>query len=219
MVKVILDHRENKELHKELIKEELEVELKLLDIADCIIQTKTLDGREQSVGIERKTIHDLLNSIIDKRMLTQAILLKENFDVPILIIEGEENIYTLREFHPNSIRGIISTLAVDFQIPMIYTRNHRDTAKYISLIAKRLEKPRRPLSLMPKRIPLTIKEKQRYLVESLPGIGPTIAMNLLKDFKTIKNIVNATEEELQKVDKLGKLKAKELMKLFEEIHE
>ena len=219
MAKVIIDTRENKELVKELLKEEIEVETKQLDIADFIIQTKTLDGREQSVGIERKTMQDLLNSIIDKRLLNQAILLKQNFDVPLIIIEGDDNIYALRDFHPNSIRGIISTIAVDFQIPIIHTQSYRDTVKYIALIARRLEKPRSPLSLLPKRTPLTLKEKQICIIESLPGIGPTIARSLLKEFKTIKGIVNATEEELQEVEKIGKIKAKELKQIFEEFYE
>lgn len=216
MSRVIVDRRESNEIIKELIKEGIEVEKKQLDIADFIIQTKNLNGTIQNVGIERKTIEDFLNSIIDKRILNQLIILKENFDVPVLVVEGESNIYSLRDFHPNSIRGIISTIAIDFQIPIIPTKNQRDTAKYLAIIAKRLEKSRRPLSLVPKRKPLTIKEKQLFVVESLPGIGPTIAKSLLKKLKTIKKIASAQEKELQKVEKIGKIKAKELKELFEE---
>ncbi len=216
MPNIIIDNRENKNIIKELIKEGIEVERKQLDIADFIIQTKNLNNLVQTVGIERKTTEDLLNSIIDKRIINQLIVLKENFDLPLLIIEGEDNIYTIRNFHPNSIRGIISTIALDFQIPIIHTKNYRDTAKYLALIAKRLEKQRKPLSLVPKRKPLTPKEKQFYIVESLPGIGPTIAKSLLKEFKSIKNLVNASEKELKKVEKIGKIKAKELKNIFEE---
>ncbi len=216
MPKIIIDHRENKNLLKELAKEKIEVERKQLETADIIIITKNLENKEQTVGIERKTINDLLNSIIDKRLISQLIVLKENFDVPLLIIEGEENIYKIRNFHPNSIRGMIATIAVDFQIPIIYTRNHRDTIKYVALIANRLEKPRKPLSLTPKRMPLTLHEQQQYLLESFPGIGPAIAASITKNFKSIREFINATEKELQKVDKLGKIKSKEIKKLLEE---
>lgn len=216
MAKIIVDNREPKLIIRELAKEEIEVESKQLETADFILQTKNLNNEIQNVGIERKTINDLLNSIIDKRLINQLMILKENFDIPILIIEGEDNIYSLRDFHPNSIRGIIATVAVDFQIPIIYTKNERDTVKYLGLIAKRLEKSRKPISLTPKRKPLTIKEKQLYLVETLPGIGPTLAKSLLKEFKTIKKLINAEEKELQNVEKIGKIKAKELKLLFEE---
>ncbi len=93
MTKVIVDNRESKEIIKELIKEEIEVERKQLETADYILQTKNINNEIQNVGIERKTINDLLNSIIDKRLINQLIILKENFDIPLLIIEGEENIY------------------------------------------------------------------------------------------------------------------------------
>ncbi len=216
MPKVIIDTRENNILIKELIKEKIEVEKKQLDIADIIIKTKNLENKEQTVGIERKTSHDLLNSIIDKRLFNQLIILKENFDIPLLIIEGNDNLYQLRDFHPNSIRGMITTIAVDFQIPTIHTQNHRDTAKYISLIAKRLEKTRKPISLIPKRKPLTLEEKQQYILESFPGIGPTIAKSIRKNFSNIKEFVNAAEKEMQKVEKLGKIKSKEIKKILED---
>ena len=215
MTKIIVDHREHKNMKLELIKEGLNIEIKQLDIADFILQTKNLDNKIQNVGIERKTVNDFLNSIIDRRLLNQLIILKQNFDIPLLIIEGEENIYRIRDFHPNSIRGIISTIAIDFQIPMIYSRGFKDTAKYISLIAKRLEKNRKPLSLLPKRKSLTLEDNQLAVIESFPGIGSTIAKSLLKKFGSISNIINANIKDLQDVEKIGKIKANELRKLFD----
>jgi len=215
MTKIIVDHREHKNMKLELIKEGLNIEIKQLDIADFILQTKNLDNKIQNVGIERKTVNDFLNSIIDRRLLNQLIILKQNFDIPLLIIEGEENIYRIRDFHPNSIRGIISTIAIDFQIPMIYSRGFKDTAKYISLIAKRLEKNRKPLSLLPKRKSLTLEDNQLAVIESFPGIGSTIAKSLLKKFGSISNIINANIKDLQDVEKIGKIKANELKRLFD----
>ena len=61
---------------------------------------------------------------------------------------------------------------------------------------------------------LTLDEQQICIIESLPGVGPTIAKSLLKRFKTIKNILDASEKELQEVDKVGKLKAKVIKDLL-----
>ena len=217
MPTIILDHRERKSgIKKELIKKDIEVEEKQLISADFIIQTKTLTGQIQTVGIERKTTGDFLNSIIDKRILTQLITLKENFNIPLLIIEGAENIYQIRNFHPNAIRGMLTTIAIDFQVPILQTRNYRDTAALLSIIAKRLEKPRKSLSLLKKKKPTTLKEQQEYLIESLPTVGPTLSKSLLKKFKTVKKIINAKEEQLQKVEKIGKLKAKKIKDVIEE---
>ena len=216
MPTIILDHRERKSgIKKELIKKDIEVEEKQLISADFIIQTKTLTGQIQTVGIERKTTGDFLNSIIDKRILTQLITLKENFNIPLLIIEGAENIYQIRNFHPNAIRGMLASIAIDFQVPILHTRNYRDTANLLAIIARRLEKPRSLPSLLKKRKPLTIKQQQEFIIESLPGIGPTLSKSLLKKFKSIKEIINAKEEHLQKVKKLGPKKINNIKKVLE----
>jgi Fanconi anemia group M protein len=219
MPKIIIDHRESRQIIKELAKRDLDIDTKQLLTADFIINTRTIDGKIQSVGIERKTQSDFLNSIIDRRLLNQLIILKENFDLPILILEGEENIYAMRNFHPNSIRGMLTTIALDFQIPIIPTKNYKDTAAFLENIAKRLEKSRKPISLLTKTKPVATKELQEYIIASLPGIGPTISKNLLKEFRTIKNIMNADEKDLQKVNKIGKIKAGEIKKIIEELYQ
>ena len=215
MPRIIVDSREPKDIVKEFIKDNIDIEIKQLVTADFILQTKTLDGKVQNIGIERKIKNDFLNSIIDKRLLNQLIILKENFDVSILILEGEENIYKMRNFHPNSIRGMLATIAVDFQIPIIPTLNSRDTASFIGLLAKRLEKPRKPLSLLAKRKPSSLKELQESFIESLPGVGPTISKELLLKFKTVKKIMNANEKRLEKIPNLGKIKSKNIKVFLE----
>lgn len=219
-MKIFLDHRERSSgIKKELIKHGLEVFEEQLKLADFIIKTKTIDGKIVAVGIERKTTNDFLNSIIDKRIISQLMDMKKHFDVPLLIIEGQENIYRIRNFHPNSIRGMFASIAIDFQIPILYTRNYRDTANLLAIIAKRLEKPRSLPSLLKKRKPLTLKQQQEFIVETLPGIGPTISKSLLEKFKTIKNIINATEEELKEVKKIGPKKIQKIKKVLENNYE
>ncbi len=189
-----------------------------MPIADYIITGDNQEGKFQEIGIERKTQSDFINSIIDKRIINQLIVLKENFEFPLLIIEGSENLYELRDFHPNAIRGMLTSIALDYQVPIIHTKNHRDTAAHIAVIVKRLEKSKRVLSLLTKRKPLTLKEQQEYIIESLPGIGPTIAKSLLARFGNVKNIINASEKDLQEVDKIGKKKSAEIKKVLEEIY-
>src|SRR3989344_680915 len=117
MVSVIVDQREQRLFVKELMKEGIEVEVKQLIVGDFILQTKNLAGEIKSVGIERKTQHDFLNSIIDKRIFNQLVMLKEEVDLPMLIVEGSLNLYQMRDFHPNTIRGVFATVAMDLQIP------------------------------------------------------------------------------------------------------
>jgi len=220
MPKIIYDYRERSSgIIKELVKKKIDIEEKQLNSADYIIPTKNINGSMVEVGIERKTINDFLNSIIDKRILNQLILLKDNFSIPLLILEGEENIYKIRNFHPNAIRGMLASIAIDYQIPILQTRNPRDTASLLNIIAQRLEKPRKNISLLKKRKPLTLKEKQEYIIESLPSVGPTLSKALLKKFKSVKRVINASEERLKKVEKIGDKKSREIKKVIDEFYQ
>lgn len=215
MAKIIVDYREDKNIVKELYKHKIDVEIKSLISADFVMQIKDVNNNVKDIGIERKTINDFLNSIIDKRILNQLISLKENFPLQLLIIEGEQNIYSIRNFHPNAIRGMLSSIAIDYQIPTIFTKNTRDTAAYLALISKRLEKPKRNINLVSKRKPLTLKEQQEYIIEGLPGIGNNLAQALLEKFKSVKNVINAKEERLKKVDKIGEKKSKIIREILD----
>lgn len=215
MPRIIADYREKK-LINELVRKGMDVEVKSLISADFVIQVKDSSGNIREVGIERKTTLDFLTSIIDKRILNQLISLKENFAIPLLIIEGHENIYSIRNFHPNSIRGMLSTIAIDFQIPILYTRNYRDTSSLLTVISKRLDKPMKHISLLKKRKPLTLREQQEYLVESLPGIGPNLSKLLLEKFESVRNIFNSSIEQLKEVEKIGKKKAENIRKVIDD---
>jgi Fanconi anemia group M protein len=44
----------------------------------------------------------------------------------------------------------------------------------------------------------------------LPQVGPLIGKELLENFDSVKNVVNASADDLQEVDKVGKKKAKQI---------
>lgn len=209
-LKIIADSREgNSSILKELLELGLKIETKPLDVADYLISER--------VGIERKTIEDFVNSIIDKRILIQLKNLRNNFENPLLIIEGQDDIYSVRNIHPNAIRGMLATIAISFSIPIIYSKSPQDTAAIIKVIAKREQEDiDKEFSLRLEKKPLTTKELQEYIIESLPMIGPSNAKNLLRELNSIKNIVNSDVDRLKKVDGIGEKRAGEIKKIFEE---
>ena len=62
-------------------------------------------------------------------------------------------------------------------------------------------------SMHPNKRIATIKEIQEYIMSAFPGIGMTLSKPLLKELGSIKNIVNASREELEKVSMIGPKKA------------
>jgi Fanconi anemia group M protein len=50
-------------------------------------------------------------------------------------------------------------------------------------------------------------------------IGPQMARTLLKTFGSIKNIVNADEKDLLKIDKMGKKKVEKVKEVLNKLYE
>ena len=78
------------------------------------------------------------------------------------------------------------------------TQDSEETAKYLITLAKQQLNPRTEMS-MHSRIPKTIKEQKAYVLESFPNIGPATSKKLVKEFKSLNKVFNATEEELSKI--------------------
>lgn len=174
-----------------------------LDIGDFICS--------KNVAIERKRHEDFLNSIIDGRIFEQARQLNENFKVPILIVEG----YSTPRISENALKAAIASLLVDFGLSIINTKNPQDTATTIYWIAKKeQEEKKREVFFKVGRKPKEIKAIQEEIVASLPGVGRVLSKRLLEHFKTLKNIFNASEEELKKVKGLGESTAKKIRKIL-----
>lgn len=219
-MRIIVDYRERPSgIVKELVKHDLEVDVMQLSVADFILKTKNSEGNLETVGIEKKTQSDFLSSIADKRIVKQLVDLKREFTLPILIIEGFDNMYALRNFHPNAIRGMLASIAVDLQVPIIYTRNVRDTAAFIATVAKRLEKPHRDISLVHNRRAMSLTDQQEIVLESLPGVGRTLAKSLLQYFGSVRSVVLASVEDLQKVEKIGKKKAQAIRDVLDKSYQ
>ncbi len=194
--------------------------IKELFSMDCIVRSKQLDIGDyiasKDVCIERKTIEDFVSSMIDGRLFNQIVTMRNNYDKPLILLEGNmDEIFTLRNIHKNSIVGALTSIALDYQVPIINTKNSRETAEYVYNIAKREQiGQQKEIRLRMGRKGLTIKEQQQFIVEGLPAVGPTMAKNLLAHFKSIKKIASADEKKLQKVDNMGPKKAKQIFKVF-----
>ena len=209
--RIIVDYREKNSLViSELVSMGIEVELKNLKVGDYIAK---------DVVIERKTVSDFISSMINRRLINQLEELQQ-YENRLLIVEGidEQDLYTDEEIleglerkgiHPNSIRGFLLSILLNHKVPIIFTKNYKDTSRFISVLLKRKGKE---ASLNAKKKSLSEKERMQFIIEGFPGIGPKTAKKLLKEFKTIKNIINASEEELKRA--LGK-RALAVLKLIE----
>ncbi len=123
-IRIIVDERERKSGIPDLLKSVgINVEIKTLPIGDYIVAPETV--------IERKSLSDFVSSVFDGRLFDQCSRLKEHFQHPILLVEG--NLDEIDEITENPLifYGTIATIALDFKIPIIPTPNASHTAKLL----------------------------------------------------------------------------------------
>jgi len=209
-IKIFADTREkNSSIIRNLVDNDINVELKVLDAGDYILS--------KEVGVEFKKVKDFVDSIVDGRLLIQLKRLKEYYLSPLLVIEGEEDIYSIRNVHPNAIMGMLATITTSYKIPVIQTKNSEETTNLFKILISKSESDSNYSPHSSKGS--SLKSQQEYLVSSLPNIGLPVAKELLNNFKTIKNIVNASEAELRRIDLIGEKKAKQIKEIFNEEYE
>ncbi|HOK58817.1 MAG TPA: DEAD/DEAH box helicase [Methanothrix sp.] len=192
---IIIDPRE-RDMARLLEKSGLRIVLRSLEVGDYVLSER--------LGIERKTANDLIDSIVDpeRDLFRQIGDLARTYDRPLLIIEGQ-NLYA-RQVHPNAVRGILATIAVDFGVPIVPTASMEETAALIALMARREhEAGYRDVKPHGRKTSRTLKEQQEYLVSALPGVGPSVARSLLRHFGSVERIMTASEDELMSVEKVG----------------
>ncbi|WP_295113590.1 DEAD/DEAH box helicase [uncultured Methanobrevibacter sp.] len=204
---VYADSREgNSKVIRYLTEMEIDVKVQSMAVADYQVSDE--------VAIERKTAKDFVDSIIDKRLFKQARELSEEFKKPLLILEGDDLYAGM--VNANAIRGSLASIAIDFGISIIPTRNAQDTAAMIKRIAVREQNGERtPVQIRTDKKPVSLLEQQLFIVESLPNIGPVNAKALLEHFGTVGNIINASEKELQEVEGIGKKTAENIRKVVD----
>ena len=209
-LKIFADIREKYSgVIKALYDEGILIELKALPVGDFLCSSR--------VAVEVKRSSDFVNSIIDGRLLRQLKALKESFERPVLMIEGndEQDIYSIRNVHPNAVRGMLAAIAVSYGIPIMHTKNPKDTAGLLAAIAKRERDANAPEPSLHAQKPATVAQRQEYVIASLPGIEIKLARALLQKFGSVKEIMDATEEHLQKVEFIGPKKAAEIRKIID----
>lgn len=206
-MKVIADHRESAStVTREIYRLGLEVELRHLEVGDYILSER--------VGIERKTVNDFLQSLVDGRLLEQTKNLAETFERPLMILEGE-GLYTTRKIHPNAIRGALACISVDYRVSLISTENEKETAEIISTIVEREQKEKSgEIPIRSNKKSLTFPELQRFVVEGLPGVSAVLAKRLLEYFGSVEGVITASKEKLKEVQGIGKEKARKIREVL-----
>ena len=205
-LRIVVDERERKSGIPDLLKAiGMGVEMKTLPIGDYIVAPETI--------VERKSIKDLMASVFDGRLYDQCTRLKENFEHPIVLVEG--NVDEIEEITDNPLvfYGAISRVTLEFKIPIIHTPSASHTAKLLVALCSKKDGPTGPYLKKIKKSS-NLETQQLSTLSSLPGIGEKFAVRMLEKFGTPLKVFTATTSELAKVEGLGESRAKKIKNML-----
>ncbi|MCX6814170.1 MAG: helix-hairpin-helix domain-containing protein [Candidatus Aenigmarchaeota archaeon] len=208
-VVILADHREiASNVTRHLREHDADIREIQLKVGDYIVSER--------VAVERKSVPDFLQSVIDQRLFKQMEQLADSYEKPVLILEGNpELLFLERNMHANTVRGVLSSIAIDYRIPIIWTHNSKETAAQIYWMAYREQvQERKGLQIRCNKRNRTLAHHQEFLVAGLPNVSNVLSKRLLKHFGTVRDVYDATPEELMKVEGIGKEKAKNVWELI-----
>jgi Fanconi anemia group M protein len=206
-IKIIVDHRESRSpVMRFLSQKDIIVEPQQLDVGDYIISSR--------IGVERKTVDDFLNSLIEGKLFVQMKNLRTTYSRPLLLVEGD-GLLTKRNISHNAIFGSLVSIIVDFGIPIITTHTPQETADFLAVMAHREQKEGdKAIAIRGEKTAKTISEHQQFLVEGLPNISAVLAQRLLQHFGSIRSLANASEDDLCQIQGIGKNIAADILKIL-----
>ncbi len=202
---ITIDSREqNSKVVKELFQKGIKINTARLTTGDYLVLENTV--------IERKSVDDFLESLINGRLFSQAKALSRDYTRPMIIIEGQ-GLFNRRNIDEKAIYGALASLAVDFNLPVLMTRDERETASLIHAILSRGDKEKHTSSLRKNKKSMSSRDSKLFILEGLPNISGMLAERLLEHFGSVKAVFEAEEEELRKVKGIGPVTAKRIVEL------
>jgi DNA excision repair protein ERCC-4 len=197
-VEVVVDDRERPSgVAAELEKAEgVVVKIEHLPLGDYCV-----DG---AVLIERKTAADFAASLIDGRLFGQAGRMSSSHLRPAYIIEGTSAEWAGLGVSREALQGALITLMLIFDVPVLRSLDPAESARLILYVGYQLVRLRNP-DYSPYRQAKGKRKKTRQLriLQSLPGIGPDRAKQLLEHFGTVRACFGASSAALQEIEGIG----------------
>jgi Fanconi anemia group M protein len=187
--------------------EGLAVRVRRLRLGDYLV-----DGR---LLVERKTVRDFAVSILDRRLFSQVYRMVQTGGKRIcLILEGSGSDLLATGMSREALQGALTTVTLVHGMPVLRSRDPRETASLIATASRQLEA--RALGLPPRHgyKPKSMERVRLALLQAVPGVGRTRAKALLERFDTPTKLCAATRDELAAVRGIGDTTARSLWEVL-----
>lgn len=211
-IRLTMDDRERRGPVSELLikGDEFKLEIRRLPVGDYLLDNELL--------FERKTLPDLVTSIKEGRLFSQALRLAEAKRPAALLLEGTTGDLAGSGMHWGAIQGALITVALFIGVPVLRSRSAAETIQTF-LYAARLRRAVTGSALHRRsRRPKGKAALQRYILQGLPSVGPERAARLLQRFGSVESVFIADAAALADVPGIGSHTAGKLRWAVEEPH-
>ena len=197
---IIYDHREEKSsIPAQLTLLGVDTISKQLVIGDYIISDK--------IAVERKSANDFDGSVINGRLFDQAYRLKQEYETPILIVEGESRLKKAA-----AQGAMVSVIKKGISIWRV--KDYMETVEVLQRLAISEAKTSKPTIKGIRKKKGDPEHNAITAVAAIPGVSAEKSKKLLEHFGGIKNLVGADKKELLKVEGIGKKTAEDIEATF-----
>lgn len=172
-----------------------------------------IDGR---FAVERKTLPDFAQSVIDGRLFRQAAALAQGTERGVLVLEGTAADLQASGMRREALQGALITVSVFFGLAVLRARDAAETAQLIVYLGRQAQRFAR--GALPRKgyRPKGRRARQLYVLQGLPGIGPERAERLLEIFGSVENVARASVDELAAISGIGETTAEKIRWALEE---
>ena len=181
---------------------------------------------KQYLNIERKTFQDFTTSYISGHIQDQAFRMNRVCNNYCVIVYGNINDLkplgrrypAVKHIKQSSIDKMTMTLEMIYKCPVFFVDNEQQYFQKIMEIAENINKHAGE-TLQNKSISTLKNRKDVDIIMLANKIGQKTALTLLKEFKTPEKVLNASRQDLKKINGIGDATVsdiKDLRKIFYE---
>lgn len=153
---------------------------------------------------ERKTLADLVTSIISGRLFSQALRLAAAPLRPAMVLEGTSAHLVNSGISWEAIQGALITVNLFCGVPLLRTRTPEETVRTMLYAARQGQCYATGALPRPGYRPRGKLTRQLFILQGFPGVGPERARRLLARFGSVEGVVRAGTKELRSVHGIGK---------------
>lgn len=186
----------------------------LREIDGVTVRVRRLVLGDYRVGarllFERKTLADFALSLIDGRLLGQAIRLANAPRRGVLLLEGTGRDLASSGVRREALTGALVQITLILGLPVLRSMDAAESARVMVFAARQVQTAAAGGIQRPGRRPGGKRRRQLYILQGLPGIGPGRAGRLLDRFGSVEAVMRADPEELAAIPGLGRETARKI---------